>query len=77
MRTEAEIREALELIQGHQQGQKLNHPALILARDATVEALRYALGIDDEDTTPMTEPLANIIKLMKEDESEESTTVTE
>lgn len=72
MRTEAEIREALDLIAD----QELEHPALVLARDATVEALRFALGIDDADTTPMSEPLANIIGYMKEDK-EEQDTVTE
>lgn len=72
MRSEAEIREALAIVSD----QQLDHPLFIMARDATVEALRYALGIDDADTTPMTEPLASIIKQMKEDEPE-STTVTE
>lgn len=75
MRTEAEIREAMELIAAQKIAQ--NNPLGVATKDATVEALRYVLGIDDQTTTPMSEPLANIIGYIKNEENEESTTVTE
>lgn len=63
MRSEAEIKEAIELCQS----EKLTGEENILARDATVEALRWALGIDDGDTSPMTCSFAEMVKGMKED----------
>lgn len=74
MRTEAEIREALELVSSVQAENEVSQ----LIKNATSEALRYALGIDDKETCPMSEPLVGIIRDMKEEWAEEdSTTVTE
>lgn len=57
MRTEAEIKEAIELCQ---ESICVGNEA-ISARDATVEALRFALGIDDAITSPMSCTLKQLI----------------
>lgn len=69
MRTEAQIKEALELVKQSDPG--FSHG--ILARDATVEALRYVLGIDDEESSPMSMPLAELLSDLKKDQEEGST----
>jgi hypothetical protein len=58
MRTEAEIREAIALCES------CNPPTQegIQNRDVTVEALRYALGIDDQSSSPMEMPLASLLQ---------------
>lgn len=62
MRTEQEMREALELCQKA----KCDSMEGILARDATIETLRYCLGIDDNATSPMTFCFKELLDDMKQ-----------
>lgn len=66
MRTEAEIREAID-VQAAACMDGID-PIMIQTRDATIEALRYALGIDDADSSPMRHSLAMVIEDMREDQ---------
>lgn len=72
MRTEAEIREALELCQQSDPPSAIG----IQTRDATVEALRFCLGIDNADTSPMQFTLVELLEDLRADQGQ-STTVTE
>lgn len=57
MRSEAEIREAIGLCEES----ICVDSGAVTARDATVEALRFALGIDDASTSPMSCTLKELI----------------
>lgn len=63
MRSESEIKEAIELCQSCNPTDMIG----IQNRDCTVEALRYALGIDDADTSPMLSTLKDLLQTMKDD----------
>lgn len=52
MKTEAELKAAIDLM--FQIPQHVMDPAEGTIRDASVEALRWALGIVDADSSPMT-----------------------
>lgn len=64
MRSEAEIREALRLVSIVH----ADNPNSQTIKNATTEALRYALGIDDPETCPMSEPLVGVLRDMKAEE---------
>ena len=63
MRTEAEIREVIELCQG----EPVSDAVSGTARDATIEALRWCLGINDGDSSPMSCTLDEIVQDMRRD----------
>lgn len=62
MRTESEIREAIALCQACTPHDQLGFQN----RAVTVEALRYAIGIDDPETSPMSQPLAELIQNIRD-----------
>ena len=66
MRSEAEIREAMEIVMKV----KVNDHIGIQTRDVTIEAFRYCLGIDDKETSPMSEPLADILADVRKEQEE-------
>ncbi len=70
MRSETEIREVLALCQQ----EPANDPITGTARDATIEALRWCLGVDDGDTSPMSTSFEEIVQDMR---SKQQSTVEE
>lgn len=64
MKSETEIKEAIELCQS---SNLAGDPLAGHIRDATVEALRWVLDIDNGDTSPMTFSLAELLESLKAD----------
>lgn len=62
MRTETEIREALVLCQACNPKDNIG----IQNRDLAIETLRYALGIDDDISSPMEYSFSKLIQDMRD-----------